>query len=137
MTTDEDKIEKAARAAHTVFAGYCKAIGDYSIKDWDEAPQWQRDDTIALVKNVLTGEYSPEVEHGRWKKGKELKGYVWGAEKNDDPDKGPLTNPNMKPYAELPLSSRMKDHLLIVVAVGVAAHLGLPVFKELTLAYAT
>jgi hypothetical protein len=133
--TEEDKIAKIARAAHTVFIGYCKVLGDYSFKDWDEAEQWQRDDTIALVKNVLTGEYSAEVEHGRWKKGKELKGYVWGAEKNDDPTKGPLTNPNMKPYAELPMSARMKDHLLIVVALGVAAHYGVPIAKDVKLAY--
>ena len=133
---EEDKIEKAARAAHTVFASYCKALGDYSIKDWDEAEDWQREDTVNMVKSVLTGEYSAEVEHGRWKKGKELKGYVYGPVKNDDPSKGPLTNPNMKPYAELPMGARMKDHLLIVVALGVAAHLGLPIAKDLKLAYA-
>ncbi len=26
---------KVAKAAHTVFAGYCKALGDYSFKEWD------------------------------------------------------------------------------------------------------
>lgn len=132
---EEDKIVKVARLSHTVFAGYCKALGDYSIKEWEDAPQWQRDDTIAMVKSVLTGEYSAEVEHGRWKKGKELKGYVYGPVKNDDPTAGPLTNPNMLPYAELPMSSRLKDHLLIITTLGVATHYGLQVSKDVKLAY--
>jgi hypothetical protein len=89
-----------------------------------------------MVKSVLTGEYSPEVEHGRWKKGKELKGYVYGPVKNDDKSVGPLTNPNMVPYQALPMSARMKDHLLIVVTVGCAAHYGIPVSKDLKLSYA-
>jgi len=134
--TDEDVIVKVARLAHTVFASYCKALGDYSILEWDDAQQWQRDDTVAMVKSVLTGEYSAEVEHGRWKKGKELKGYVYGPEKNDDKAVGPLTNPNMLPYAQLPMSARMKDHLLIVVAAGCAAHYGLTVSKDLKISYA-
>ena len=136
MTSEEDQIVKVARLAHTVFAGYCKALGDYSIREWEDADQWQRDDTIAMVKSVLTGEYSPEVEHGRWKRGKELKGYVYGPVKNDDKSVGPLTNPNMVPYQALPMSARMKDHLLIVVTVGCAAHYGIPVSKDLKLSYA-
>ena len=134
--TEEETIVKVARLAHTVFASYCKALGDYSILEWEDAPQWQRDDTTAMVKSVLGGEYSAEVEHGRWKKGKELKGYVYGPEKNDDPANGPLTNPNMVPYAQLPMSARMKDHLLIIVTAGCAAHYGLTVSKDLKLSYA-
>jgi hypothetical protein len=41
----------------------------------------------------------------------------------------------MRPYADLPISSRMKDHLLIVIALGLAAHHGLPIAKDLRLVY--
>lgn len=134
--TDDATIEKIAKGAHNTFANYCKVLGDYSIKEWDEAQDWQRESTRSLVRNVLTGEFSSEVEHGRWKKGKEIAGYVWGPEKNDDEAKGPLTNPNMKPYADLPLSARLKDHLLIIVALGLASHYGVPIAKDIKLSYA-
>jgi hypothetical protein len=108
---------------------YCKMHGDHSIKEWDDAEQWQRDDTVKMVKSVLSGEYSPRAEHERWKDNKVKKGYVWGAVKNDDAAKGPLTNPNIKDYNELPIIQRMKDHLLIVVTVGMASHYDLTVAK--------
>jgi hypothetical protein len=41
----------------------------------------------------------------------------------------------MLPYEDLPISARIKDHLLIVVTIGVAAHLGLPITKEVRLTY--
>jgi len=50
------------------------------------------------------------------------KGYVYGAVKNDDPTKGPLTNPNLLPYRDLPIFARMKDNLLITVVIAMAAH---------------
>jgi hypothetical protein len=42
----------------------------------------------------------------------------------------------MKPYAELPMSARMKDHLLIIVTAGCAAHYGLTVSRDIKLSYA-
>jgi hypothetical protein len=110
--------------------------GDYSIKEWDDAEGWQRESTINMAKSVLAGNYSPKGEHDRWLAEKAAKGYVFGAVKNDDKAKGPLTNPNIIPYEELPILQRMKDSLLIVVTVGTAAHYGLSVEKvpELTFA---
>lgn len=64
------------------------------------------------------------------------KGYVYGPEKNDDASKGQLTNPNLLPYRELPLYSRMKDNLLIIVVIGMAAHYGLVVKKVPDLVFA-
>lgn len=115
---------------------YCRMHGDYTIKEWDDAEGWQREDTITMVKSVLDGNYSPRGEHDRWLASKAAKGYVYGAVKNDDKDKGPLTNPNIISYEQLPILQRMKDSLLIVVTVGTAAHYGLNVVKvpELTFA---
>lgn len=115
---------------------YCRMHGDYTIKEWDDAEAWQRESTIAMVKSVLDGNYSPRGEHERWKAAKVENGYVFGAVKNDDKDAGPLTNPNIVDYDKLPILQRMKDSLLIVVTVGTAAHYGLSVEKvpELTFA---
>lgn len=126
---DEEKIARIARAAHNVLVSYCKLSGDYTIKEWDDAEEWQRNDTIAMVKSTLKGVHSPAEEHGRWFKSKLDKGYVYGPEKNDDKNLGALTNPNLLPYKDLPLYSRMKDNLLIVVVVGMAGHYGLEVSK--------
>jgi hypothetical protein len=125
----EEKIERIARAAHNVMVTYCKMHGDYSFKEWEDAEQWQRTDTIAMVNSVLAGNYSPKAEHDRWLQTKVKKGYVYGAVKNDDKEKGPLTNPNIMVYEQLPLIQRMKDHLLIVTTVGMASHYGLKVEK--------
>jgi len=126
---NEEKIEKCARAAHNTVVTYCKMHGDHSIKEWDDAQQWQRDSTVAMVKSVLAGNYSPRGEHDRWLQGKIDQGYVWGPVKNDDKDVGPLTNPQMIDYDKLPIVQRMKDHLLIVVTVGMAAHYELQIAK--------
>lgn len=108
---------------------YCKMHGDHSIKEWEDAEQWQRDDTVKMVKAVLSGEHSPRKEHDRWQAGKIAKGYVYGAVKNDNPDNGPLTNPNIGDYDKLPIIQRMMGSLLFVVTVGMAAHYDLAVSK--------
>lgn len=125
----EEKIIRCARAAHNTMVTYCRMSGDYTVKEWDDALEWQRQSTIAMVKSTLRGAHSPAEEHGRWFKEKVDKGYVYGAEKNDDKDKGALTNPNMLPYRDLPIYQRMKDNLLIVVTLGIAAHYDLVVEK--------
>jgi hypothetical protein len=134
--TDEEKIERCARAAHNTLVTYCRLAGDYSIKEWDEAEGWQREDTGKMVRAVLGGGHSPAEEHSRWFKGKVDKGYVYGAEKNDDRTKGALTNPAMLPYKELPLYARMKDNLLMIVVMGMAGHYGLTVSKVPDLVFA-
>ncbi len=115
---------------------YCRMHGDYSIKEWEDAEQWQRDDTEKMVRSVLSGEYSPRKEHDRWQANKIQKGYQYGAVKNDDATKGPLTNPNIGDYNKLPIIQRMKDHLLIVVTVGMAAHYELQVKQVPDLVFA-
>ena len=134
--TDDEKITRIARAAHNALVTYCKLAGDYTIKEWEDAKDWQREDTIRMVRSTLQGGHSPEQEHGRWFKGKVDKGYVYGPEKNDDESKGPLTNPNLLPYRDLPLYSRMKDNLLIIVVIGMAGHYGLDVKKVPDLVFA-
>lgn len=49
----------------------------------------------------LIAEQQARASHAGWMQGKAAQGYVWGKETNDDPAKGPLTNPLMVPYDEL------------------------------------
>jgi hypothetical protein len=126
---EEEKIVRCARAAHNTMVTYCRMHGDHTIDEWDDAKEWQRQSTIAMVKSVLAGNYSPRGEHGRWLKEKADAGYVWGPVKNDDKKRGQLTNPNILDYGKLPLIQRMKDSLLIVVTVGMAAHYSLDTSK--------
>jgi len=51
--TEDEKISRIARAAHNVLVVYCRAAGDYSIKEWEDAEQWQREDTIKMVRSTL------------------------------------------------------------------------------------
>ena len=50
---------------------------------------------------MLIAEQQAKASHEGWLKGKAAQGYVYGPETNDDPKKGPLTNPLMVPYEEL------------------------------------
>ena len=46
-------------------------------------------------------EQQARASHEGWMAGKKAKGYVYGPVTNDDPEKGPLTNPLLIPYDEL------------------------------------
>lgn len=133
---EEEKIARVARAAHNALVTYNRLHGDYALKEWEDAEGWQRDDTITMVKSILAGNYSPRAEHNRWLDGKKAKGYVYGAVKNDDKNAGPLTNPSMLDYDQIPVVLLMKNHLQIVVTVGIAAHYGLKAEKTLDLIFA-
>ncbi len=133
---NEDKIARVARASHNALVTYNRMHGDYALKEWEDAEGWQREDTITMVKSILAGNYSPRAEHERWLDGKKAKGYVYGAVKNDDPNAGPLTNPSMLEYDQIPIVLRMKNHLQIVVAVGIAAHYDLKLEKVPDLTFA-
>lgn len=103
-------IEACARAAHEANRAYCIALGDNTQVPWDEAPEWQRASCIEGVKGVIKGS-TPEESHAGWLRHKEADGWVYGMEK--DPEK--KTHPCMVPYAELPMSQRMKDHIFVGV----------------------
>ena len=51
---------------------------------------------------MLVAERQAKSSHEGWVKGKKARGYIYGPKTNDDPNKGPLTNPLIIPYEELP-----------------------------------
>lgn len=125
MDTEDEKILACAKASHSVMVAYCRAVGDHSVKPWDEADGWQRESTIDMVRCVVNGVYDPREHHARWLDSKLRAGYVYGPEKNDDPGTGPLTNPNIMQYDRIPFFQRMKDNLHVLVTAAVASHYGL------------
>lgn len=123
---DDQKVEAVAKAAHNMLSLYGKVAGDHSVPDWEEAPAWQREATVRLVKAYLADEIpDAKAEHERWLAEKRAKGYVWGEKKNDDARQGPLTNPSLIDYDQQSLYLRMKTPLQLATVVGLCAHYGL------------
>ena len=51
---------------------------------------------------AIIAEKQARASHEGWLKGKMAQGYVYGPTTNDDPEAGPLCNPYILPYDELP-----------------------------------
>lgn len=134
--TDDEKIERIARGTHNMLMHYCKLSGDYGLTEWEDASEQQQADTIRMVKGFLAGGKLPAAEHAEWYAKKVAQGYVHGPVRNDDKDKGPLTNPNLLPYPQLPVYAQMKNILLPTVVFALAAHYGMQVSKLPELVYA-
>lgn len=62
----------------------------------------KRPDLVELDSELMAiAEQQARASHEGWMAGKALQGYVYGEETNDDPEKGPLTNPLMVPFDAL------------------------------------
>lgn len=109
---NEVMIFMLAAIAHAVNAAYCKAIGDNSQADWDNAPQWQKDSVANGVRHMLANpDATPEQMHESWLLEKEKAGWVYGEVK----DEKLKTHPCILPYDELPTTQRVKDYLFQAV----------------------
>lgn len=111
----ENAIEEIARLCHEVNRAYCEATGDMSQVPWEQAPDWQRHSAIMGVKYALGGA-TPEQLHESWCKLKLDEGWTYGEVK----DAINKTHPCLVPYAKLPESQQVKDHLFgaVVRAMG-------------------
>jgi hypothetical protein len=111
METNE-MIEQCAAICHEVNRAYCRAIGDDSQVSWEEAMQWQRDSSKSGVSSIL---FNPGIEasglHELWRKHKEAEGWKYGPVKDVEKKEHPC----LRPYGELPLEQRVKDHLFRAV----------------------
>lgn len=105
-------VENVARIAHEVNREWCRAIGDDSQPSWEDAPEWQRSSAINGVRFHATHpDATAEASHESWLKEKTANGWTYGETK--DPEK--KTHPCCRPYAELPVEQRAKDHLFRAV----------------------
>ena len=100
--------DSIAKLCHAVNKAYCEALGDTSQVSWDSTQDWQKNSTASGVEFHMTSKgHSPEHGHNNWYREKERDGWKYGEEKNVELK----THPCMKPYSELPVEQRAKDHI--------------------------
>ena len=73
-----------------------RIAAQYATKVTRKAPAVELEPQLQLI-----AEQQARASHEGWMEGKKLQGYVYGPVTNDDPEKGPLTNPLLVPYDEL------------------------------------
>lgn len=106
-----------ARVCHNVNKAYCEAMGDTSQPDWEDAPEWQRESAIAGAMAILQNpNTTPEQSHESWMKQKADDGWTFGTVK----DPIAKTHPCFRPYAELPVEQKAKDHIFGAVVRSLA-----------------
>ena len=109
----EWSVEQVARVCHEVNRAYCRAIDDDSQLEWEDAPDWQRDSTIAGVEAAVLWP-NPRQQHDAWMGYKLREGWRYGAVK----DAEAKTHPCLLPWDDLPREQRTKDELFIAVVEG-------------------
>lgn len=67
----------------------------------------------------LIAEQQARASHEGWMEGKKAQGYVYGPETNDDPKKGPLTNPLLVPYDELSDADKQSNLANAVAVISI------------------
>lgn len=77
---------------------------------WEELDTETRNSAIDGVTNVLQGA-TPEESHQNWMQFKLDHGWKLGPVKNEETKEHPL----LVPYAELPASQQVKDHLFVAI----------------------
>lgn len=105
-------IQDIAKICHQTNKAYCQTIGENSQKDWDNAPDWQRQSAINGVQHRMDNpDATPEDMHNNWLKEKTEQGWVYGKYK----DEQKKTHPCCVPYSELPVEQQKKDSLFSAI----------------------
>ena len=101
-----------AKVAHEVNRAYSRTLGDESHLPWDEAPDWQKESSVAGVKmHRENPSASPRDSHESWMAKKLEDGWKLGPVKDAEKKEHPC----MVPYDELPADQRSKDDLYVAV----------------------
>lgn len=105
---NEEQILKIAVAAHENNKAFCESIGDDSQKDWNDAPDWQRESSVKQVKFHLDNPQAPaSSSHDSWMQEKIDNGWVYGPERDNDKK----IHPCIVPFDELPTDQQLKDYI--------------------------
>lgn len=108
----EPDAMQIAKVCHEVNRVYCNSIGDFSQLAWGEAPSWQQDSIILVVKAYLADpSMTAQQSHALWLSHKRSEGWEYGAEK----DVALKQHPRCVPYDMLPAHQRVKDYLFKAV----------------------
>lgn len=103
-----NQLETIARLAHEANAAYCRSLGDFSQKSWEESPEWQQISTLNGVQfHIENPTVGAERSHENWLAEKERDGWSYG------PQRDPVRkqHPCYLPYKELPIEQQIKDHI--------------------------
>jgi hypothetical protein len=110
--TEKERVFTIAVACHEAYRAFCQLNGDQSVREWQNAEQWQRENTLSTVKFLLDNPNSPHnVLHDILSKEKIDAGWVYG----DVKDVTAKTHPCLVPFEELPEFQQKKDVLFCVL----------------------
>lgn len=115
--SNSPRLEQLARVVYEVNSAYLAALG-VPQPSWHEQPDIIREAHIAAVRRLLNERpTSAADQHRLWRTTKLAEGWKPG------PHFNPLlkTNPNLTPYAELPLQERIKSELFYATVLAVEA----------------
>jgi hypothetical protein len=107
---------------------YVVAVGDKGTKVYEPRP-------INLDEIELNSDIEDLIEpiaenlHDIWAQARINEGYRYGPENNSDPEKGDLTNKDLRPYSELPESEKEYDRKMAIGTLKLAYRLGFKVIK--------
>jgi hypothetical protein len=104
---------KIAKAMHEAIRLMQTAASDESIAlPWEEAEDWQQEDTYETINRMQDYEHTAEQEWELWAAAKRAGGWTWGETK--DPAK--KTHPCLvDTFTLLPAPQRAKDDMIILM----------------------
>ena len=106
----EALYENIARVCHAANTEYSRMIGEEPLPAWDNLDPDMKRSVITGVELVhAEPALNPKSSHENWMDYKLKEGWTFGPMK----DLEKKTHPNLLPYAQLPGTQKIKDHLFI------------------------
>ena len=110
------KVIDIAKICHEANKSLCEGLGDFSLKAWDEAEDWQLESAVKWVKHFIAHPNDPDsAQHDAWASDKRADGWVYGAVKDADKK----THPCLVTFHALPPGQKAKDTLFHAVCKSV------------------
>ena len=100
--------EQIAKICHQANKAYCESINDFSQKNWEDAPEWQKVSCMEGIKFLIDTEDSDHSQlHKNWMDEKIAEGWKYGPVKNEELKEHPC----LVSWGELSETQRKKDEL--------------------------
>lgn len=111
---------RIARVCHEANRVFCDYNGDTSQHKWEDAPEWQRQSSIAGVRFIaFNPDAGDHATHDNWMRDKIADGWKFGEVK----DAEAKTHPCLVPFDELPADQQFKDKLFCTIVRAMMAGL--------------